>query len=80
MNGEYMVNLVPLAIKILRREMKKHPDYAWSWQCNLAMMAYEAGAGIDAANRQAADFMKRCFEVDTLFQYESLDKKLNRAE
>lgn len=74
------MNLVPLAMKILRREMKKHPDYAWSWQCNLAMMAYDAGAGIDNANKRAADFMKNCFEVDTLSQYESLDKKLNTEE
>jgi hypothetical protein len=52
--------------------MLKHPDYAWSWHCNLAMMAYDAGAPHRDANIRAADFMKYCFGVNTRKQYESL--------
>jgi len=28
--------MIRLALWILRRAMKKDPDYAWSWHCNLA--------------------------------------------
>ena len=38
-------------------------DWAWSWHCNLAVMAQDAGAPHLAANERAADFMERAFGV-----------------
>lgn len=52
------------AISLLSEQMQSDPDYAWSWQCNLAMMAYDAGADHEQANRQAAQFMKNLFGVN----------------
>lgn len=37
--------------------------WAWSWHCNLAMMAVDAGAPHREANERAADFMERAFGV-----------------
>jgi len=66
--------LVKFAFWILKRAMRKDPDYAWSWHCNLAMMAYDAGAPHDDANVRAADFMKYCFGVSTRNQYDEMKK------
>lgn len=45
--------------------IKNDDDYAWSWHCNLAMMAYDAGATHREANIGASNFMKTAFDVDT---------------
>lgn len=37
--------------------------WAWSWHCNLAMLAQDAGAPHREANERAADFMERAFGV-----------------
>ena len=55
---------VSKAMKYLRWAMKNDPEYAWSWHCNLAMMACDAGATHAEANKQAASFMKATFGVD----------------
>jgi hypothetical protein len=63
------------AIETLSAQMKSDPGYAWSWHCNLAMLAVDAGAKHGAANRQAAQFMSNVFDVDT-----SLDEKYKSAD
>ena len=45
------------AIETLSAQMKSDPGYAWSWHCNLAMLAVDAGAKHGAANKRAAQFM-----------------------
>ena len=69
-----VMNLVPLAMWILKRNLKKHPDFAWSWHCNLAMLAQEAGAPWEDSNIRAANFMVHCFGVDTFDQFKQLKK------
>lgn len=59
---------VPSALSVLSDSMKSDPDYAWSWHCNVAMTAKDAGAPHDRANVWAANFMSRAFGVDTLTQ------------
>jgi hypothetical protein len=57
---------VPSALKVISDAMKADPDFAWSWHCNVAMTAQDAGAPHDRANVWAANFMRRAFDVDTL--------------
>jgi hypothetical protein len=52
-------------LKLLADALQADPDYAWTWHCNLAMMAIDAGAGYVEAQRGAANFMHRAFGVDT---------------
>lgn len=54
-----------LALWWLARQMRRDFGYAWSWHCNVAMVALDAGASHDRANRFAADFMSRAFGVNT---------------
>jgi len=53
------------AIDALSEAMKEDYGYAWAWHCNLAMMAYDAGAPRAEANERAADLMHGVFGVDT---------------
>jgi hypothetical protein len=53
------------AITILKTAMKADPHYAWSWHCNIAMAAYDAGVSLKIANFGAARFMKLAFDIDT---------------
>lgn len=48
------------------RKLGEDMDYAWSWQCNLAMMIYDASDAIShrIANISAAQFMNNTFNVD----------------
>ncbi len=52
------------AMDALRRAMQKDIDYAWSWHCNVAMAAFDAGAPIREAHERAADFICNAFDVD----------------
>jgi len=54
---------VDQAIQVLSEEMKRYPDYARTWHCNIAMAAQDAGAPHEQSNKAAADFMYRCFGV-----------------
>lgn len=54
------------ALTVISEAMKADHDYAWTWHCNVAMTAQDAGAPHDRANVWAAEFMKRAFNVDTL--------------
>lgn len=55
---------IQIAFEILSEVMQTEPDYAWSWQCNLAMMAHDAGAPAREANIRAADLIHSFFKVD----------------
>jgi len=57
--------MIKLALWILRRAMQCNPDYAWSWHCNISMVAQDAGAPYKEANERTADFMHGLFGVDT---------------
>jgi hypothetical protein len=55
---------VEKALATLRAAMSANSDYAWTWHCNLTMMAVDAGAPHDAADDHAATFMRNAFDVD----------------
>ena len=55
--------MVRLALWVLSRAMKNDPMYAWSWHCNLAMMAVDAGASHYEANKREESFMHYLFGV-----------------
>lgn len=59
----------------LREFIKTNSDYAWAWHCNLAMMAFDAGATHEKSNQQAANFMNSVFEfnVRDLPEYKHLE-------
>lgn len=54
------------ALSALSKAMQDDAGLAWSWHCNIAMTAQDAGAPHDLANVWAANFMRRAFDVDTL--------------
>ena len=53
------------AMETLKQAMKEDYGYAWSWHCNIAVMAQDAGADHEVANEGASRFMKLAFDVDT---------------
>lgn len=53
-----------IALDALNIAMIKDNSYAWSWHCNLAMMAYDAGAPHKESNERAASFMRILFDID----------------
>ena len=67
-----MRNSVSEALDVLKSAMATDPDYAWSWQCNIAMAMFDelgplvtpSGLSHEVCNRAAARFMKLCFDVD----------------
>lgn len=50
------------AIKVLAKAIHTDQGYAWSWICNLAMMAQDAGASNSEANKGAAGLMYNLFK------------------
>jgi hypothetical protein len=54
------------ALHQLSTILRKDPEYAWTWHCNLACAGMDAGLGHQAANAMAGNFMKLAFgaEVD----------------
>jgi Zn-finger protein len=58
-------NKIKEALDTLRKAMEEDPEYAWTWHCNLAIMAVDAGAPHKEANERAGDFMKHLFGVNT---------------
>jgi hypothetical protein len=62
------------AMDVLRNAMAADPEYAWSWQANIAMAFFdEAKLAMERreptnmhalSNKAAARFMQQCFEVD----------------
>jgi len=53
------------AFNLFQKHMQDDRGYAWSWHCNIAMNAVDAGANHIEANIRTGDFMRRCFGVDT---------------
>jgi hypothetical protein len=63
-----------VVMEMMRSLMQTDESWAWSWHCNLAMMAIDAGADRLSANCGAANFMRQAFEIDmtTSHLYRSL--------
>ena len=60
-----MSKKIEKAMGTLKKAMAKDPDYAWTWHCNIAVMAQDAGVSHKISNDGAARFMKLAFDVDT---------------
>lgn len=56
---------VSKAMNVLKNAMQEDYGYAWSWQCNLAVMMQDVGVPHKVANEGAARFMKLAFDIDT---------------
>lgn len=54
-----------IGLSMLKGVMKFHPDFAWTWHCNIACVAMDEGVNASTANLLAARFMMSAFEVDT---------------
>jgi hypothetical protein len=64
MNTERSAVTYEDALKAFAFYFKQQPDLAWSWHCNIAMLAVDAGAPHLEANMRTADFMRRAFDID----------------
>ena len=73
-DGERAAITVSDAFNVLQKYLQDDEDYAWSWHCNIAMNAVDAGAPHLEANVVTAGFMRRCFGIDTqhLKQYKPI--------
>lgn len=58
------------AYRYLVREMKRDPDYAHTWQCNIACPLMDEGMSHDAANRAADRLMRHLFGVKSNGEHE----------
>ncbi len=67
------------AFDVLKQAMHEDQAYAWSWHCNLAMSAFDAGTPHDIANQGAVRFMQLAFGVDTsaFKEYKDLETQWN---
>lgn len=54
-----------VAVGKLCKSLHEDLDYAWTWHCNIAMAAFDAGCPHDVANEGAARFMQLLAGVDT---------------
>ena len=54
-----------VAVGKLCKSLREDLDYAWTWHCNIAMAAFDAGCPHDVANEGAARFMQLLAGVDT---------------
>ena len=52
------------AIRKLVDALQTDPDYAWSWQCNIAVAAQDEGLNHLASNKAAARFLYNLASVD----------------
>lgn len=53
------------AFDTLTQALRDNQWFAWLWHCDIVMAAVDEKVDRDTANRIAAKFMKRCFDVDT---------------
>lgn len=60
-NGKMSVRA---ALEAISEAMERDSHFAWTWHCNVAMAAIDAGAPPHKANERAADFMRNAFGVD----------------
>jgi len=51
-------------VQTLRKMLQEDEDWAWSWQCNIAIHAIDLGVDHQTANRAAARFMSSVFHID----------------
>ena len=58
------VTALSLAMAVLKEAMTNGPDYAWSWQCNLAMSVFDSGVDHQTSNEAAARFIRLLCDVD----------------
>jgi len=58
------LNLIRMGGFLLAVGLRNDPETLWAWQCNLAMMAADAGADPYQANERAADFLTDVFGAD----------------
>lgn len=54
---------LPDALAVLKEHILTDTEYAWGWQCNIAMASVDEGMSHAAANRAAAQFMYNLFGV-----------------
>ena len=62
----WRVRGIAKAYRALTQAMRDDPDYAHSWQCNIAMPIYDGAKGkltIEEANIIADNLMRHLFEV-----------------
>lgn len=56
---------VPVALHALKTALAADPDFAWSWQCNIAMPIKDRlRCSHGEANKTAADLMRHLFDID----------------
>jgi hypothetical protein len=55
---------LPAAMAVVTQALRDDPDYAWSWHCNLTMMAQDAGAARSVADEGSARFLQLLAGVD----------------
>lgn len=72
--------LIPFCMDILTNAMKQDNSLAWSWQCNIAMAAFDAGVDHRTANISAASFLRRLFDIDvtTFPEYQAFEKEWSK--
>lgn len=51
-------------LEALKRAIVSDHDYAWAWQCNLAMPMFDGGMSGEDANEGAARIMEHLFGVN----------------
>jgi len=56
---------LPRAMTHVTAQMNEDLDYAWSWHCNIAMAAVDAGCDHMIADEGAARFLQTLAGVDT---------------
>lgn len=64
----------------LKKRLKKEHDYAWSFQCNIAMAIMDSNLlNHERSNRAAAEIMSRLFDVNVLEfdEFKSLERDWN---
>lgn len=53
-----------IGLAMLKGAMAFHPDFAWSWHCNIAAAAMDQGVAVEVANAMAERFMRSAFDAD----------------
>lgn len=52
-------------VNVLTEALRQDPEYAWSWHCNVAVAAQDAGMDYAASQLAAAKFLQLLANVDT---------------
>ena len=75
-------NKVADAMAVVCDALRNDPDYAWSWQCNVAMPFVDQGGSRLDANRAAANFLYNLAQVRMWAHphYMELTRRLSESE